>query len=77
MAEEARIYLTQAANLGAPPWRIAYHRGLIEEAAGTPADALKQYEEALRYKPGWSLPAARLKGLRARYPAAGRGPAPP
>jgi len=75
--EEARTYLMQAANLGAPPWRVAYHRGLLEEAAGAPLAALVQYDQALKLKPDWSLPAARAKGLRARYPEAGRAQTPP
>src|SRR5206468_71843 len=44
---EARHELTTASALGAPRWRIAYHLGLVEEAAGQLDLARKYYGEAL------------------------------
>ena len=64
--QAARVNLRVAENLGAPAWRLAYHRGLIEEAASNVADAERSYEAALAARPGWEPPARRLKGLRAR-----------
>ena len=58
--------LTMAAALGAPAWRVAYHRGLIEEAAGRLAEAGRYYAEALQGNPGWAPAESRLKALRAR-----------
>lgn len=58
--------LTMAAALGAPAWRVAYHRGLIEEASGRLAEASRYYVEALQGNPAWSPAESRLKALRAR-----------
>src|SRR5262249_10156023 len=63
---EARRELNTAAALGAPRWRIAYHLGLVEEAAGRFDDARRYYAEALEGNPGWAPAEARLKALRAR-----------
>src|SRR5262245_18954754 len=63
---EARRELTTAAALGAPRWRISYHLGLVEEAAGRFEDARRYYSEALEGNPGWAPAEARLKALRAR-----------
>ncbi len=63
--EEARSELAVAEALGAPKWRIAYHRGLIEEAAGHLPEAERNYQDALRERPGWKPADSRLKGLRA------------
>lgn len=65
MAESAKE-LTVAATLGAPRWRIAYHLGLIQEAAGQDDQAVKLYEEALQGRPEFSAAASRLKALRAK-----------
>ena len=62
---EAREALDVAARLGAPAWRIAYSRGLIEESLGDLAAATLHYQEALAGNPGWSLALSRLDGLRA------------
>ena len=61
---EARRELTAASALGAPRWRIAYHLGLIEEAAGRFDEARRYYTEALEMNPGWAQAEARLKALR-------------
>ena len=58
--------LTMAAALGAPGWRVAYHRGLIEEASGRLSEAGRYYAEALQGNPGWAPAQSRLKALRAR-----------
>ncbi len=63
---EARQELATAAALGAPRWRIAYHLGLIEEAAGRFDEARRRYSEALEANPAWSPAEARLKALQAR-----------
>jgi tetratricopeptide (TPR) repeat protein len=61
----ARRELAAAATLGAPAWRVAYHLGLIEEAAGRVAEARRYYAEAIAGNPGWATAQARLDGLRA------------
>ncbi len=66
--EEAAATLTLAGKLGAPRWRIAYHLGLIQEAAGHTDEALKLYEEALQGHPAWPAAESRVKALRARRP---------
>ncbi|MGQ0736799.1 MAG: hypothetical protein ACT4QD_24490 [Acidobacteriota bacterium] len=69
---EAVRELTTAEALGAPRWRIAYHLGLIDEAASRWEEAVKHYMEAIAGNPGWAPAESRLKALR----AAGRPPAP-
>jgi predicted Zn-dependent protease len=63
--DEARREIDMASKLGAPWWRVMYHMGLIEEASGNLNAAEKNYEEALRGKPGWQQPLTRLNALRA------------
>ena len=60
---DATRELTLAAALGAPQWRVAYHRGLIEEAGGRFAEARRYYTEALAGNPGWAPAQSRLNGL--------------
>lgn len=60
---EARHQLSVAANLGAPPWRVAYHRGLFEEARGNLPQAIQHYEEALRERPDWDVALMRRDGI--------------
>ena len=62
----ARRDLAIAQRLGAPSWRIAYHRGLIEETTGNEAAAMREYGEALRERPDWAEPRSRLRGLESR-----------
>ena len=62
----ARRELAVADTLGAPRWRIAYHLGLVEEAAGRFEDARRYYTEALEGNPGWAPAQSRLNALRAR-----------
>jgi len=60
---DAQKQLAIAANLGAPAWRIAYHRGLFEEAGGNFHLALQYYEEALRERADWDVALARRDGI--------------
>jgi tetratricopeptide (TPR) repeat protein len=78
---EATRQLSVAANLGAPAWRVAYHRGLFEEAGGNLRQALQYYEEALRERADWDVAMARRDGIiaatyKSRKPVAGLGPLP-
>jgi predicted Zn-dependent protease len=61
----SRNELSMAQALGAPPWRIAYHLGLIEEAAGNRAEAMREYTSAVSGNPQFRPAAARLKALQA------------
>lgn len=61
--DDARRALDAAARLGAPAWRVAYHRGLLAEAEGDSTLARQCYEEALTDRPDWAPAAARLAGL--------------
>jgi predicted Zn-dependent protease len=60
---QAQAQLNVAANLGAPAWRVAYHRGLFEEAGGNFHQAIQHYEEALRERPDWDVALARRDGI--------------
>ena len=64
----ARTELALAERLGAPRWRIAYHLGLIEEAAGNRAAAVRDYTEAVSGNPAFQPAASRLKALQANSP---------
>jgi len=59
----ARRELRSAERLGAPGWRVAYHRGLVAEAAGDPATASGHYRESLELRPDYARARARLTGL--------------
>lgn len=65
---DASKELSVAERLGAPGWRVAYHRGLIAEAEGLRSEAVAAYREAMRLKPGWRPADSRLKGLEAAAP---------
>ncbi|NOT25879.1 MAG: hypothetical protein HOP16_07215 [Acidobacteria bacterium] len=58
--------LTTARALGAPSWRVAYHLGLVDEAAGRFEDASRHYGEALQGNPSWPQAQSRFNALRAR-----------
>jgi tetratricopeptide (TPR) repeat protein len=64
--QDARLVLERAELLGAPRWRIAYHLGLLAEAAGALEEARRLYTEAVDENPGWEPAQARLKGLKGR-----------
>jgi tetratricopeptide (TPR) repeat protein len=57
--------LSAAERLGAPPWRVAYHRGLIAEAQGDTEEAARQYQAALDAKPDHRPSRSRLSGMNA------------
>ena len=61
--DEAARELGAASALGAPRWRIAYHLGLIEEAAGRVTNALSYYNESNAAHPGWPPVEARIRAL--------------
>jgi Tfp pilus assembly protein PilF len=62
----ARQELQAARALNAPAWRVAYHLGLVEEAAGQSDLAMTYYEEAVEKNPAWVPARSRLNALRAR-----------
>lgn len=64
-ADAARGALDAAALLGAPAWRVAFNRGLVEEGAGARLEAIRWYEEALAGNPAYEPARARLRGLGA------------
>jgi predicted Zn-dependent protease len=72
MLAGARTELALAERLGAPPWRVAYHLGLIEEASGRPDEAVRRYTESLSGNAGFAPATERLKALQARAPAPAR-----
>ncbi|WP_148862805.1 tetratricopeptide repeat protein [Marinobacter fonticola] len=55
--------LALAERLGAPPWRVAYHRGLMFETAGNAPAACEQYVTAFSLKPEFVAPHGRLIAL--------------
>jgi|688.fasta_scaffold00832_3 tetratricopeptide (TPR) repeat protein len=57
--------LTAAARLGAPNWRVAFHRGLIAESRKDLYKAKALYEECLVENPGFQPAEARLAGINA------------
>ena len=63
---EATRELLAARTLGAPGWRIAYHLGLVDEAAGRIDDAIARYTESVTANPEWAPARSRLNALRAR-----------
>jgi Flp pilus assembly protein TadD len=65
---EAQRELTTAGQLGAPRWRIAYHLGLVAEAAGRLDEARQRYMESVSGNPGWPVAQSRLNALRAQNP---------
>ena len=56
--------LSLAAELGAPRWRIAYHRGLVAEGQGDLEAARRYYTESVSEQPGFAPAQSRLRGLR-------------
>lgn len=65
---ETREALEIALRLGAPPWRVSYNLGLVEEAAGKTELAMLRYTEALDRHPGFTAARNRLDALRAAAP---------
>ncbi len=66
---DARRELTMASALGAPRWRIAYHLGLVEEAAGRLDEARRYYAESVEANPAWAAAQSHLNALRGGVPA--------
>jgi tetratricopeptide (TPR) repeat protein len=62
----ARTAIDAAALLGAPAWRVAYHRGLVAEAAGQKAEAQTQYQACLDANPSFSAAKSRLSGMKSQ-----------
>jgi tetratricopeptide (TPR) repeat protein len=52
-----------ARQLGAPAWRVAYHRGLIAEASDRPERAAQAYAECLETAPDFAPARSRLRAL--------------
>ena len=65
---EALTALSKAEALGAPPWRVAYHRGLIEEQRGQWRAAEQHYRRALDANGACEQARRRLTGLSVRVP---------
>lgn len=61
--DDALASLDVADRLGAPQWRVAYNRGVIEEARGNSQVAAGHYKSSLSLMPHWSPPRARLEAL--------------
>lgn len=59
----AKILLDTAERLGAPAWRIAYHRGLLAEAQGKWQEARRHYQTCLEFDPDNAPARARLAGI--------------
>ncbi|MGB0618684.1 MAG: tetratricopeptide repeat protein [Myxococcota bacterium] len=63
--------LDVAARLGAPSWRVDYHRGLVAEASGRPERAARAYAACLDVNPDFAPARSRLRALAV---TAERGP---
>ena len=59
----ARRQLLIAERLGAPAWRVAFNRGLLEEAEGKTNAAIEYYQIALDENPDYQPAQSRLRGL--------------
>ena len=59
----ARRQLLIAERLGAPAWRVAFNRGLLEEAEGKTNAAMEYYRRALDENPDFEPARSRLRGL--------------
>ncbi|MFK7895270.1 MAG: tetratricopeptide repeat protein [Myxococcota bacterium] len=62
-----------AARLGAPPWRIAYHRGLVAESTLRLKQAEAEYATCLRAEPDFAPARSRLRALAVRNPGRATG----
>ena len=60
---EANKKLTIAERLGAPAWRVAYHRGLTAEAMNQPQQAAHAYAACLRAAPDFAPAKSRLRAI--------------
>lgn len=57
--------LARALSLGAPPWRVSYHRGLVAERDGRADDAAALFRQALQENPASQEVRARVRALDA------------
>lgn len=55
--------LASAEQLGAPAWRVAYHRGLLYELTKNESAACEQYAKSYTLKRSFGLPEGRILGL--------------
>lgn len=55
--------LASAEHLGAPAWRVAYHRGLLFELSKNESAACEQYAKSYTLKNSFGLPEGRILGL--------------
>ncbi|WP_416397239.1 tetratricopeptide repeat protein [Allohahella sp. A8] len=55
--------LAAAEQLGAPEWRIAYHRGLLYELSDNESAACEQYAKSYTHRDSFRLPEGRILGL--------------
>lgn len=69
--------LQVAQRMGAPAWRVAYHLGLIDEAAGLPDAAREHYAASVAANPTWLPARSRLTALEMAGPSALPLPPPP
>ena len=60
---EADRNLVVALRLGAPAWRVAYHRGLVAEASGRLERAARAYADCLEAAPDFAPARSRLRAL--------------
>jgi tetratricopeptide (TPR) repeat protein len=61
----ASSQLDVALRLGAPPWRVAFNRGLIAEKRGDGPGAQREFEAAVEGNPNFRPAQARLAGKKA------------
>ncbi|MBY6194591.1 hypothetical protein KUV78_12400 [Marinobacter hydrocarbonoclasticus] len=61
--QEGFSALAAAEQLGAPDWRVAYHRGLLYELTENEAAACEQYAASFTLKPSFHRPNGRILGL--------------
>ncbi|MCL1478298.1 hypothetical protein MIH18_15490 [Marinobacter sp. M3C] len=61
--EKGFAALASAEQLGAPDWRVAYHRGLLYELSNNAAAACEQYAKSFTINPIFALPEGRILGL--------------
>lgn len=71
--DDALRALDAASALGAPAWRVAYHRGLVRELRGELDAAAACYRDALAQKSDCARAQRRLAGLEARRRLQGDG----
>jgi tetratricopeptide (TPR) repeat protein len=60
----AAASIAAAEALGAPAWRVAFHRGLIAEKAGRIAEARAEYQACLDENPSHASAKSRLSGMK-------------